>query len=288
LIEERILDEMLRAAPVLLLIAVRALAMIETAPLLSSDAVPHTAKIALAGFAAFAVLPLGAPEGSSLPAVRGWALALEGGEAFDLDFAFLLIGEALIGIIIGFFLTLIFAAFSTAGQFFSLQMGFGASETFDPLSQIENPLMGQYLNLVAMLVFLSVEGFQKLFLTGFQRSLQSISVISLIEGREVVIAMVLAGLSRLFMDAIIIAMPILGTLFLISLSTGLISKAAPQINILSEGFPISITVAFILIFATLPFMVEAFSRVVDTAFAVIENLYIQIGQQIGLGSGGNV
>ncbi|MDR2096496.1 MAG: flagellar biosynthetic protein FliR [Treponema sp.] len=280
MIEERIIDEMLRAAPVLLLIAVRALAMIETAPLLSSDAVPQVAKIALAGFAAFAVLPSGVPQDSSLPVVRGWVLN-GGGDAFDLRFVFLLIGEAFIGIIIGFFLNLIFAAFSTAGQFFSLQMGFGASETFDPLSQIENPLMGQYLNLAAMLVFLSVDGFQQLFLMGFQRSIQSISVISLVEGRETVTAMVAAGLSRLFMDAIIIAMPILGTLFLTSLSTGLISKAAPQINILSEGFPISITVAFMLIFATLPFMMEAFSRVVDTAFTTIENLYIQIGGQVG-------
>jgi flagellar biosynthetic protein FliR len=76
-------------------------------------------------------------------------------------------------------------------------------------------------------------------------------------------------------------MPILGTLFLTSLTTGLISKAAPQINILSEGFPISITVAFILIAATMPFMVEAFSRVVDTGFAALEDLYSRIGTQIG-------
>jgi flagellar biosynthetic protein FliR len=279
-IEERIIDEMLRTAPVLLLIAVRALAMIETAPLLSSDSIPQVAKIALAGFAAFAVLPAGTLQDSSLPVVRGWVLS-GGEEAFDLGFVFLLIGEAFIGIIIGFFLNLIFAAFSTAGQFFSLQMGFGASETFDPLSQIENPLMGQYLNLVAMLVFLSVKGFQQLFLMGFQHSIQSISVISLVEGRETITAMVAAGLSRLFVDAIIIAMPVLGTLFLTSLSTGLISKAAPQINILSEGFPISITIAFILIFATLPFMMEAFSRVVEAAFTTIENLYIQIGRQVG-------
>jgi flagellar biosynthetic protein FliR len=91
----------------------------------------------------------------------------------------------------------------------------------------------------------------------------------------------MSGLSRLFLDAIIISMPILGTLFLTSLSTGLISKAAPQVNILSEGFPISITVAFILIFATLPFMTEAFSRVIKSGFASIEMLYIQIGTRIG-------
>ena len=89
---------------------------------------------------------------------------------------------------------------------------------------------------------------------------------------------------RAGVDAIIISMPILGTLFLTSLATGLISKAAPQINILTEGFPISITVAFLLIMATMPFMVEAFARVVDAGFRSVETLYTQIGVQIGGGA----
>jgi flagellar biosynthetic protein FliR len=266
-IEEGMLNEMLAAAPVFLLIAARAFALVETSPLLSSDSIPQTAKIALAGFAAYAAFP-GALAG-------GWEL-----NPYGLYFFLLLIGEAIIGVITGFFMTIIFAAFSTAGQFFSLQMGFGASETFDPLSQIENPLMGQFLNLVAMLVFLVSSGFRELFLGGFWRSVQSISIISLVEGREHVISMLLAGLARLFLDAIIISMPILGTLFLTSLSTGLISKAAPQINILSEGFPISITVAFLLIYATMPFMMEAFDRVVESGFRVIQDLYIRVGEQI--------
>jgi flagellar biosynthetic protein FliR len=77
----------------------------------------------------------------------------------------------------------------------------------------------------------------------------------------------------------------LGTLFLTSLATGLISKAAPQINILSEGFPISITVAFILIYSSLPFMTEAFAGVIDSGFSSIEKLYADIGQQIAGGGG---
>ena len=268
--ENQVLNEILAVAPVFLLIAVRALAMIETAPLLNSESVPQVAKIALAGFAAYSSL--------SSTLVRNWVLAPIG-----VSFIFLIVGEAIIGIIIGFFMALIFSAFSTAGQFFSLQMGFGASETFDPLSQIENPLLGQYLNIVAMLVFVTIDGFRELFLGGFWRSLQSINVMSLINGRENVVSMVMAGLSRLFLDAIIISMPILGTLFLVSLSTGLISKAAPQINILSEGFPISITVAFLLIFAAMPFMVEAFSRVIGSSFQTLQTLYIQIGQRITAG-----
>ncbi|WP_010260073.1 flagellar biosynthetic protein FliR [Treponema primitia] len=275
MIEAQFLNEILAGAPAFLLIAVRALAMIETAPLLSSDGIPQIAKIALAGFAAFTAFP------TALAA--GWNLA-----PFGLYFVFLLIGEAIVGIIIGFYLTLIFSAFSTAGQFFSLQMGFGASETFDPLSQIENPLMGQYLNLVAMLVFLSIGGFSELFLGGFWRSIQSISAYSLVMGREAVVETLLTGLTKVFMDAIVISMPILGTLFLTSLSTGLISKAAPQINILTEGFPISITVAFVLIMATMPFMTEAFARVVDMGFQNIESLYIRIGTQLGEPLGGGL
>jgi flagellar biosynthetic protein FliR len=284
MIDNTVLQNILGYGPVFLLIAVRALAMIETAPLLSSDAIPQTAKIALAGFAAFAAMPTAAIFAADAAAGTA-ALANLRYEAFSLHFLLLIIGEGIIGVIIGFFLTIIFAAFSTAGQFFSLQMGFGASETFDPLSQIENPLMGQYLNLVSMLIFLSVGGFRELFLGGFWRSVQTLNIAMLAEGREPVVGMIVSGLSRLFLDAMVISLPILGTLFLTSLATGLISKAAPQINILSEGFPISITVAFLLIFTSLPFMTEAFAQVLDSGFASMENLYIQIGRQISGGDG---
>jgi len=119
-----------------------------------------------------------------------------------------------------------------------------------------------------------------MFLGGFWRSVQTINIVSLVDGREPVVMMLASGLSRLFLDAIVIATPILGTLFLTSLTTGLISKAAPQINILSEGFPISIITAFLLLFASLPFMIEAFSRVLDAGFSNIQSLYMQIGRPI--------
>lgn len=261
------LDQILANAPLYLLIAVRALAMIEVSPLISSDSIPQVAKVALAGFAAFAVFPQAAP--IELPE-----------EVFNLTYSLLVIGEAFIGIIIGFYLTIIYSAFSSAGQFFSLQMGFGASETYDPLAQIENPLMGQYLNLIGMLVFLSVDGFQQLFLGGFQRSVQSFNVLTLITAKEGIMTMLLKGLSQLFVDALVISMPILGTLFLVSLAMGLLSKAAPQMNLLTEGFPISITVAFILIMATMPFLVEAFAYVINNGFSILETVIASMGRQL--------
>ncbi|MDR2343877.1 MAG: flagellar biosynthetic protein FliR [Spirochaetaceae bacterium] len=264
-------DELLQNAPVFLLLFARALAMVEVAPLLSSESVPQTAKVSLGLFAAFAVFP-------SASVQDDWALlpGMTDG-IFSPGYALLLAGEGIIGIITGFFITIIFAAASSAGQFFSLQMGFGASETFDPLAQIENPLMGQFLNLVAMLTFLVMGGMRNMFLGGFAASVKSLNIVELVNGRENVTFMFAGGLGRLFLNAIVISMPILGTLFLTSLATGLISKAAPQINILSEGFPISISVAFILIMVTLPFMVEALGRILESGFRSLQDLYIQVG-----------
>jgi flagellar biosynthetic protein FliR len=283
-VDNAVLQNIYTFGPVFLLIAARALAMIEVAPLLSSDAIPQTAKISLAGLAAFAVLPTAevfftANSPSGLVTLPGGSVSNLRYETFSLRFLMLLIGEGIIGIIIGFYMTVIFAAFSTAGQFFSLQMGFGASETFDPLSQIENPLMGQYLNLVSMMIFVTIGGFYTL-LKGFWRSVQSLNIVLLVEGREPVVKMMTIGLTNLFSDAMIISLPILGTLFLTSLTTGLISKAAPQINILSEGFPISISVAFILIIASLPFMTEIFKNLIENGFRDIQTLFAQIGRQI--------
>jgi flagellar biosynthetic protein FliR len=284
LVDNAILQNILNFGPVFFLLAARAFAMIQVAPLLSSEAIPQVVKFALAGFAAFAVMPTAemffASNGNGIVTLPGGETTDLRFEPFSLRFVLLILGEGLIGIIIGFYMTIIFATFSTAGQFFSLQMGFGASETFDPIGQIENPLIGQYFNLVSMLIFLTIGGFHQLFLGGFWRSVQTINIISLVEGRESVLGMMTSGLSRLFLDAMVISTPILGTLFLTSLATGLISKAAPQINILSEGFPISITTAFVLIFAALPFMVEAFARVIDSGFGNIQTLYTQIGRQI--------
>jgi len=296
-VDGAVISNILSYGPVFLLIATRAFAMIQTAPLLSSEAIPMAAKFALAGLAAFAVLPTAevfAVEGTAVgqmgvAGVGAVSVPAPGGlhfltdlryEPFSAGFLLLVAGEAIIGIIMGFFLTLIFAAFTTAGQFFSLQMGFAASAAFDPLAQVENPIIGQFLHLIAMLVFIVIGGFHEFFLGGFWRSVQSLNVIALVEGRDAIVGMMAAGLARLFLDAIIISLPMLGTLFLISLTTGLISKAAPQINILSEGFPIAIVTGYVMMFASLPFMIEAFAGVINFAFASIQDLYIQIGRQI--------
>jgi flagellar biosynthetic protein FliR len=236
-----------------LLVAVRILAMIEVAPLLSGSGVPQVAKLGLAGFAAAIVFPAVKASGYPIP-------------ADGASYALLLVGEAMIGLTMGFFLSIVYSAFLTAGQFFAQNMGFGAMETYDPLAEVEIPIMGQFLNLIAMFVFLVTDGFQQLFLIGVQGSFKAIRAYDLVARKDDMIQFLLHAVSALFQQSLVIAMPVMGTLFIISVAMGLLSKAAPQMNLLTEGFPISLAVTYILMIVSLPFMMEAFSRIIGSSF----------------------
>lgn len=253
------LDEILSQAPVFLLIFARIFAMLLVLPMFSMRSASRVAKVALAGYIAFFIfgtcdlsyyLPYIAQDGS-----------------FSMEYFLILIGEVLIGIILGFFITMIFSAFSTAGQFLAFQMGFSAASSYDSLSQVENPLMGQFFNLIAMLVFMQTHWFQKLFLQGLVTSFSSLNAISIVQSTESIVKFVLSGLSSLFVDALVISLPVMGSLFLISICTGLLTKAAPQMNLLSEGFPIMIMLAFVIIAFILPDMIDFFVRSFEKGFA---------------------
>jgi flagellar biosynthesis protein FliR len=85
--------------------------------------------------------------------------------------------------------------------------------------------------------------------------------------------MLLGGLVDLFSQSLLISLPILGTLFLVSVAMGLMAKAAPQMNLLMMGFPVSIGVAFIMLLITLPFLAEAIARVIDYSFDQLLQLF---------------
>lgn len=235
-------------------------AVIQISPLLSSDSIPQMAKIGLALFVTFVIFP--------------WVKAL--GYDFPpniVDYFLVVVGEALIGIIIGFFLALIYVVFQVAGEFFAFQMGFGASSVFDPLAQIEVPLLGQYLNLVAMLVFVTVGGMQKIFLAGIYNSFKTVRVTALVAGKDFLLRFFTGSMGKLFENALTISFPILGTLFLVSIAMGLLAKAAPQMNLLMMGFPVSIGVAFLFLFLVLPFLTDAASRLVDASFRELGGVF---------------
>lgn len=261
-------------AEIFFLIFARVIAMLEIAPLFSSAGVPRLAKVGLAMACAALLLPSLRAVYTPLPNTV-------------LAYALLLVGEALVGVITSFYLTVIYAAFQVAGEFFSLQMGFGASSVFDPLAQVEIPIMGQFFNLAAMFVFLSVGGFQKLFLTGVIGSFHAMRAIDFATYHSDFASLLLGSLSRLFEQALIISLPILGTLFLVEVVMGLLAKAAPQLNLLMLGFPLAIIMAFVMILLSLPMILSFFGNIIDLGFEEITGMFTRIhASAVGAVGGG--
>ncbi|MCQ2575499.1 MAG: flagellar biosynthetic protein FliR [Treponema sp.] len=266
------LDYIVNKAPVYLLVFARCFALLMTTPLFSMRSVPRTAKVALAGYMSFFLLGI-VDFSSYMPFIA------EDG-SFSLIYILLILGEALIGVVIGFYITMIFSAFSTAGQFMAFQMGFSAASTYDAMAQVENPLMGQFFNFIAMFIFLQNGWIQKLFLSGLNNSFRSINVLSLITAQEGLVNFFFKGLTKLFADAMIISLPVMGTLLLITVCTGLLSKAAPQMNLLSEGFPIMILVSFFIIYLLIEPMCEFFINSFAGGFNQLQNLFLELGGHI--------
>ncbi len=272
------LEKIVGNAPLFLLVAARCFALIMSLPLFSSKTVSRLPKVALAFYLAWFAFPrLSLSEGLFAP--YGQFLSTDG--HFTLEYVLLLMGEAMIGVIIGFYVNVIFAAFSTAGQFFAFQMGFAASSVYDSMSEVENPLMGEFLNFLAMLVFLQTGMFQSLFTAGLGTSFRSLNVFTILENSDHMASFMMGSLSRLFHDAMVISLPLVATLFLVNVTVGILSKAAPQMNLLAEGFPLLILSSFLILAFLLPHLIEFFAASFRHGFQALQVLFETVGNQIG-------
>jgi len=253
-------------APLLLFAFARIAALIFTAPLLNSNAIPMLAKGGLSLSIAIITIPHLVANGYVFPDSAGL-------------FLLMLLGEVLIGITMGLIIQVYYAIFQLAGQLFTTQIGFAASQTFDPMGEVSLPLTGQFFNLTAMYLFLSINGFNRLFMNGVYYSFIKISPQTFFNSSEYLNKFFLNSLGMMFYYSLQIAFPIMATLFMISVTMGLLAKAAPQMNLLMLGFPINIMVGFSIIVMIMPSMINFFVRVLEKAFGEILN-FIQAGAAV--------
>jgi flagellar biosynthetic protein FliR len=246
-----------------MLVFARLMGLILTAPFFSSTSNPARVKLALSFVVSAVVFPM---VYEFLPQVPD-----------NLVFyGMMAAGEGLIGAAMGFLIRLAFSVYQLAGQFFTVQMGFGASEVFDPMSQISLPLMGQFLYLVAVMVFITMSGplfvIKEIYASFELVTFDKFMLGPFIESEYGLISMFV----KMFLVALRIAIPIIGTLLLVSITMGLLAKAAPQMNLLMIGFPISITVAFIILVIVLPGMVTFFGDLMYSLFEDIWKLMLEV------------
>ncbi len=181
----------------------------------------------------------------------------------------MVIREVFIGLYIGFLVSLMFSAFQLAGQYFSVQTGFGINEVLDPLSQISMPLIGQLKNLVGLLVFLSMNG-HHLLIDGIYRSYELVPLVN--TGRPAMgklVEYMMYCFNGMFVVALKIALPVMGTLFLITVAMGVLSKAAPQMNIMMMGFPVNIVASIGIMFMITPLIVRIMNVSLERTFGFI-------------------
>ena len=162
----------------------------------------------------------------------------------------------------GFILSMIFASFQLGAQFFSVQIGLGMSEVFDPITQQQTPLLGYLFYSIAVLVFLVMGGFHMVILAVVD-SFKLLPAVNIPSG-ENILELGVRYFSYMFVIALKIAIPVIAASIIVIVSLGILGKVAPQANLLILGLPLQWGVGIIMILVLTPYMVEVFALMVET------------------------
>ncbi|MEE1920418.1 flagellar biosynthetic protein FliR [Pseudomonas sp. 148P] len=158
-------------------------------------------------------------------------------EALDLS-AFLLVGEQIIiGALFGFSLQLLFQAFVIAGQIVAIQMGLAFASMVDPANGVNTTVISQFLTMLVTLLFLAMNG----HLVVFEVITESFTTLPVGSGLMVNHFWDLAGrLGWVLGAALLLVLPAITALLVINIAFGVMTRAAPQLNIFSIGFPMTL------------------------------------------------
>lgn len=228
----------------------RVLAMLSAAPIFDNRAIPRRVRVGLSLIMAVLlaqVLP--APPPLSHPQ----ALVI-------------LIQQLLVGVALGFSMKLVFSAFEMAGDKIGLSMGLAFAQFVDPSKGSQSPLVGSFLNLLASLVFLSMDG-HLMVLTALIKTFEVVPIgtqLDFLNGQVIA----LAG-SQMFLLSLQITMPVLTALLICNIILGILTRAAPQLNVMSVGFAITIGAGLWILLSTMPYFIYgidgALSRMMSLA-----------------------
>ena len=178
--------------------------------------------------------------------------------------------QLLIGVALGFVVQLVFDALLLSGQVIANTMGLGFATMVDPSRGASTVVVGQFFLIFGMLLFLAVDG--HLVLLGVLAD----SFRWLPPGPEGLaspaIATVIAWGGKMFSAGAVIALPAVVGLLLVNLALGVVSRAAPQLNLFAVGFPASMLLGFAMLMLSLPALQGAFERLLLDAFGTAQSL----------------
>lgn len=225
-------------------------------PVLSSHNVPLRVRVVLAVAVTGVVMPLLPPlPDIDLFGYQGWMVGVQ---------------QILIGILTGLILQVVFDAVVFAGQSIAYSMGLGFASLVDPQTGVQVPVVSQFYLVIATLVFLNMDGHLlmiKLLLDSFRTIPVAIDGVA---GDELWTLIAWSG--RLFAGGLLLSLPVVATLLLVNISFGVATRAAPQLNIFSVGFPVTLMLGLLFIWLTLPHLLQRLSGLLGEAYEAVEQL----------------
>jgi flagellar biosynthetic protein FliR len=243
----------------------RILGLIAAAPVFGNTGVPMLIKTALGVTLAAIVAP-------TLPAVplvdpTSWAGIL------------IVAQELLVGAAMGFAMRLVFAAVEFAGEVASSTMGLGFATFFDPTSAGRSSAIGQFLALVATMVFLAVNA-HLVLVEALVESFFTLPISATPMSLAAPLEMVRWG-GRIFSAGLQIAMPIIAALLITNIALAILTRAAPQLNLFGIGFPITLGAGFLVISLTLPYLNTPLQNLFNQGIEAGRKIPRTGGQRVG-------
>jgi flagellar biosynthesis protein FliR len=163
-----------------------------------------------------------------------------------------------------------------AGTFIGFQMGLGFATFYDPIDGAQTPVVGEFIGIIALLLFLALDG-HLLYVSTLAQSFHAIPV-----GPEALSPNSWRNLvelgAKIFSAGLLLALPVLVALMITNIGLGVLTKAAPQLNLFALGFPVTLMGGFFAIGISLSYLTVPLQEIYDYALRAMLGFALPAGQ----------
>ena len=233
----------------------RVTAVLMSMPVFGTTLVPRRVRL----YFALAITVVIAPGLPPMPAVH----------ALDLSALMLVAEQILIGALLGFSLQLFFQAFVVAGQIISIQMGMAFASMVDPTNGVNTAVIGQFLTMLVTLLFLAMNG----HLVVFEVLTESFTTMPVGSAMLVNHFWEIAGkLGWVLGAAMVLVLPAITALLVVNIAFGVMTRAAPQLNIFSIGFPLTLVLGMVIFWVSLGDILNQYQPLATQALQLFRDM----------------
>lgn len=255
-----VIETILQNQAAFLFILVRVAAFLTAIPLIGGAGVPNMVKVMI-------VL--------SMTLMLFQVIEIQPGKSLNLvTLTIGVLGEVLVGLILSLGVNFLFAAVELGSEIAGMQMGFGSANLFDPISNKQASLIARLEGLVAMLVFLSING-HFIILENLTLSFELLPSFGFFP-TELSIEYLMDLVGNMFLLALKIAAPVIVTLLLANVVIGIFSRVIPQLNVLLFSFPVTIILGLLILGLSLPVFVSMMTHEISQLRTVLPGLLIRM------------